>query len=240
MNSTNRRTGMLNGKLEWDVSPQGHLVIRADDQARQDIEDEGYDESDLGEVLEDVTSNGLQNVDPNEIGALTDAPILTDGERYWWYPQYETQSIVLELLSNGLVIFQKADVESTNESIVEDADNSKLLFSQEKAEAFFTELRELSQYSERTRELFEKIQNIYLELEKEIKSEITSKNRKEEDAFDMKRESVSESKTDMRSFMSIVTESDFQQVKGIKNTVKTTDAMKEKGGKKSNDLMKKV
>ena len=77
-------------------------------------------------VLEDMIENGFDRISPEDIGALTDAPIIGNlvfnskaaGEdwgnidwgktRVWWYPDYALRSFVDDLLEKGETIFQKA------------------------------------------------------------------------------------------------------------------------------------
>lgn len=64
------------------------------------------------------SGNGeLFQVSPEEVGALTDAPMFTDDVTYnedgtrvcagklWWFPGYELRSFAEELLAKGSVIF---------------------------------------------------------------------------------------------------------------------------------------
>jgi hypothetical protein len=44
------------------------------------------------EVLEYDLCNGYQSVAPEDIGALTDAFIITDGEQYWWDSNHQIRN----------------------------------------------------------------------------------------------------------------------------------------------------
>ena len=69
------------------------------------------------EIIEFQLANGWTLLRPEEICALTDAPILTDSEYYddlgavagaekvWWYPNYAVSSEVEKLLADGCVLF---------------------------------------------------------------------------------------------------------------------------------------
>jgi hypothetical protein len=75
----------------------------------------------LSELLDYELCNGWDMIYPEEIGALTDAPILSDdaqynddGELIWcdnvyWYPDYQVLSPVEELFKYDQVVFQKGE-----------------------------------------------------------------------------------------------------------------------------------
>jgi hypothetical protein len=76
---------------------------------------------DIFEFMEDATSNGWEWLSPEKIGALTDAPIITNDVEWdenrdeivglgdlWWYPQYELYDPLEEIQKNGFVVFTKA------------------------------------------------------------------------------------------------------------------------------------
>lgn len=98
----------------------GDLQITADHDERNQLrEDRGADadfESDkyTAEMLEPVICNSEYDwVLPEEIGALTDAPILgtrdQEGkpEACFWFPNYQVTSPQRELHEHGVCIFQK-------------------------------------------------------------------------------------------------------------------------------------
>jgi len=70
----------------------------------------------LGDVLEHMLCNSeYQWVSPEELGALTDAPILgtydatgTNVIEAWWYPRYELRSPQQDLLEHGECVFKVA------------------------------------------------------------------------------------------------------------------------------------
>ena len=78
----------------------------------------------LSELFEDWLGNGWEFLRPEQIGALTDAPILTDEIIYgdlgnveflghvWWFPNYAIENEVETLLRNGKVIFSLAKGEA--------------------------------------------------------------------------------------------------------------------------------
>ncbi len=78
-------------------------------------------DSKLGEVIEWQLGNGWSWVRPEENGALTDAPILSDDIEYndhgdvvsvgavYWYPRYEVSDPVAQLLTDGSVDFVRVE-----------------------------------------------------------------------------------------------------------------------------------
>ena len=67
------------------------------------------DDQTLYELMGDFLSNGWQNVDPEEISALTDAPIFEapDG-RIYWHERYQVESAAEELVLGKTVMFDGA------------------------------------------------------------------------------------------------------------------------------------
>lgn len=98
--------------ITWHIDTAGNLVIeRQTDERPRDI----YD------ACEALTANdSFDWLRPEEIGALTDAPIIAqDVERndtgelvstgaIFWYPQYETTDEISELMERGRLIFTRA------------------------------------------------------------------------------------------------------------------------------------
>ena len=67
------------------------------------------------EAIEDVLCNGLTWVSPEDVGALTDSLILSEGSHnddgsfpqdvdIWWFPEYQTVAPGEKLLENDFVI----------------------------------------------------------------------------------------------------------------------------------------
>lgn len=100
--------------MKYTILENGDLLITADPdniELNQPWED----------TLESVLCNGLHSVPPEYIGALTDAPILTDccpdyenecildeSCAFWWYPDYMIKDITEELKQHGKIIFTKS------------------------------------------------------------------------------------------------------------------------------------
>lgn len=103
------------GDLEISVSRAEQSVIKAEKNLREFLSNDYL--YDLFEKL--VNNSDLDWIFPEEIGALTDAPILgnrdDDGEptSVWWYPQYQVRSPQEDLAEDGQVIFQKAQAEQS-------------------------------------------------------------------------------------------------------------------------------
>lgn len=106
---------MENGDLQITLDPESAKEV---DPATLDSDNTMYD------LFEPVVANGLSWVSPEDIGALTDAPILSDSPtddqgnpdpkaNYWWYPNYQVESPVRELVEKGSVIFKKASKDTT-------------------------------------------------------------------------------------------------------------------------------
>jgi hypothetical protein len=114
--------------MEFNIQENGNLQIVAEPSdipeltemlERTPHKDHGF----LADLLEHTgwTPNGrLYQVFPEQIGALTDAPILSDNVEHldagqvnvrgkvWWFPAYEIRSFAEDLIANGEVIFTAA------------------------------------------------------------------------------------------------------------------------------------
>ena len=105
--------------------PDGNLRIQLLPEHRQDVQ-EIQDNEEWGitikflEVIEYQLCNGWREVRPEEIGALTDAPILTDDwdendmgeltriDNVWWLPEYAVVDEVQKILDQGYIDFTLA------------------------------------------------------------------------------------------------------------------------------------
>jgi hypothetical protein len=122
--------------LKYSITQNGNLLLELEPEDKEEVaelyekathKDHGF----LADLLEYTgwSANGhLYQVPPEAIGALTEAPILTDDSRYiypddpqsgdepqgeadgriWWFPGYEGRSFGEELLRDGQVIFTYA------------------------------------------------------------------------------------------------------------------------------------
>ncbi len=113
--------------MKFEILADGNLEITIDAEAQKELQ-EMYDcdpnrfmkDETMYTVFEFVVCNGLSWVDPSDIGAMTEAPILgvvstynedTDKityEQVFWYPDYCVISPQEELCKYGKVIFQGA------------------------------------------------------------------------------------------------------------------------------------
>lgn len=100
------------------------LIFLADNQGRSDLayafNEGGYPRAE-SEVLGEVMGNGLEWIQPEEIGALTSAPIFgNDAERndmgdlircddVFWFPDYCLRDPWEELRNKGRVVFPRGE-----------------------------------------------------------------------------------------------------------------------------------
>lgn len=116
-----------------EKTPEGNLRLVLLPEAREDLLDlrraEESGEKSTGdieaEVLEDLICNGFTHIRPEDVGALTSAPIISDdfatdrwgqtfvppGGTVYAFMRYETRSIVDDLLEKGAATFTGAKVE---------------------------------------------------------------------------------------------------------------------------------
>lgn len=111
--------------MHYSIQPNGSLKIIACNSSRADLaqafSDGGYHKAE-SHVIDQIVGNGLSFVSPEQIGALTNAPIFGEGvylddagqaclepnARIWWYPQYETIDPWAQLKNTGAVEFRLA------------------------------------------------------------------------------------------------------------------------------------
>lgn len=104
-------------------TPKGHLCLQAEPADRDMLDDltarvGHHDTLFLHELFEETgwSSNGqLRLLSPESVGALTDAPIVTDDMTFendgsttvpgqvWWFPEYAVVSLSDKLRKNGAV-----------------------------------------------------------------------------------------------------------------------------------------
>jgi len=118
--------------MNFEILPNGNLKITSTKEDRPYLEDmldtcTDTDHGFMAELLEYTgwASNGrLHQVAAESIGALTDAPILTDEMdfsdeafvptgRIWWFPDYAVVSFAQELIRKGEVAFAAAPQDKT-------------------------------------------------------------------------------------------------------------------------------
>ena len=110
-------------RVDYEITSEG-LVFTADEETRQEIQelfDAGkgfYDRE--GEILEHSICNGLSYVQPEDIGALTDATILSDDSpdddgnfhpdaQFFWDCNYQVTDWTETLKETGTFTFTKGD-----------------------------------------------------------------------------------------------------------------------------------
>ena len=112
----------MTGTVETYIDENGNLII-CNPQPGIDwerLKSLPHDEA-LAELLEYQTSNGYEWIQPYEIAALTDAPILAwdavrddkgdliDPGAVYWFSNYQLQDAISILKRGGVVTFYKAD-----------------------------------------------------------------------------------------------------------------------------------
>jgi hypothetical protein len=114
--------------MKFNIDANGNLELTREEAEKEELQemldkathkDHGF----LADVLEDTgwQPNGmLYQVQPEWIGALTDAPLLADDVDYsdddtptvtgtvWWFPNYMVESFAETLIRTGKVVFTKA------------------------------------------------------------------------------------------------------------------------------------
>jgi hypothetical protein len=120
----------LLGKLRIKLTPAGREELEGqlltDGEEYRDSDPTGYQwkrghNEIFHDLLEDHLCNGWEMVPPEDIGALTSSPILSDsavrddddkltsiGDVYW-FPEYQVKSELEELLEKGFVDFTLAE-----------------------------------------------------------------------------------------------------------------------------------
>jgi len=107
--------------VELDKQVNGDLRITLLPEAREDVQEISSSQqlsadAKLAETIEWHLGEGWSFVNPEDIGALTEAPILSEDVDYdnrgqakvgvvFWYPEYEVKDPVEQLLENGFVDF---------------------------------------------------------------------------------------------------------------------------------------
>ena len=117
--------------LSWEELPNGDLKIKVDAETQAEIREkvDAGDTSDahFSDVLgiggtSCMAGNGFDFVRPDEIGALTDAPLIAydvqrddngdlqvnDATKIWWYPGYQVRSPLQDLAEKGETVFTVA------------------------------------------------------------------------------------------------------------------------------------
>jgi hypothetical protein len=105
--------------IRLTLTAEGKVFVQeAIDDGTTNVESDSF----LSDLLEYNTSNGWTLVKPEDVGALTSAPILSDdfdrdentdklrrmGEHYW-HERYQIESAITEMVVEGYVDFQKGE-----------------------------------------------------------------------------------------------------------------------------------
>lgn len=107
--------------LGFTILKNGDLEITTDkpNSLRDSYENLDADYS-LYDAFDWLTSNGLNWINPEDIGALTSAPILSDSPcnddgtfpvdmKVFWFPEYQVESPLRTLVETGKVVFTAAE-----------------------------------------------------------------------------------------------------------------------------------
>lgn len=100
--------------MKYEILQNGNLKISVE------LDEEFNTDGDFFSCFEPVLTNGLSEVLPEMIGALTDSPIVSDecpdyeeevlnsdDCNVWWYPEYETTCFIEQLENQGYIIMTK-------------------------------------------------------------------------------------------------------------------------------------
>lgn len=119
--------------MKYEITPNGNLLFTSEPDDAEMLAElkerhEGVDVAFLDDLLEKAgwsTNGHLQSILPEDVGALTDSPIVTDdmsfvrdGEhvvngRVWWFPDYQVKNFADVLIEKGSVLFRLApDIEA--------------------------------------------------------------------------------------------------------------------------------
>lgn len=110
--------------VSFEIIERG-LVFTADEETMEEIQELMRDDKStywdvFSEVFEYPICNGLSWVHPEDIGALTDSPIFSDGapdddgnysddDQFFWFPEYMVTDPIEELATKGKVVFVKGE-----------------------------------------------------------------------------------------------------------------------------------
>ena len=115
------------GDITAEISDSGVTFrLEMDESVRDQLIEESSKGDVIYDLLEDFIGEGWEWVAPEDIGALTDAPIITDPNGYevisqvdsdevyyyyvYWYPNYMVQSPVEDLIEKGETFFELFNV----------------------------------------------------------------------------------------------------------------------------------
>ena len=96
--------------MDYKITENGNFVLLADNEDRAEMAKENREhgwyanESYIHEAL--FCDTGFSFTLPEDVGALTDSPIISDGTEVWWFPDY----MIIDpwkLLRQGRVEFVK-------------------------------------------------------------------------------------------------------------------------------------
>jgi hypothetical protein len=117
-----------NNYTNFEILPNGNLKITLTQDGKIELNriqteyaEDWIDYETLWNILEHQLCNGWDWLRPEQVGALTDSPILTNDVTYndngevekigqiWWYPNYMIDNLTEVLYNNGYIIFEKGE-----------------------------------------------------------------------------------------------------------------------------------
>lgn len=123
--------------IDLEKTVEGNLAITLNDAGQAEYVEieilhltQGFDES-FHRILEDHLANGWENLRPEEIGALTCSPVLSqdvtrdaegkviDVGTVYWFPDYQVRDVIEELRDKLRVVFTGVEKAEDNPFIRE-------------------------------------------------------------------------------------------------------------------------
>lgn len=109
--------------MDYTILNNGDLLITIEEDEKDNLLDtygNVLPDTEITTALEPLFCNGLHYVLPEHVGALTDAPLISDTCPYgdnsevdcedcsiWWFPNYMIENCLDTLYNTGQVIFKK-------------------------------------------------------------------------------------------------------------------------------------
>jgi len=91
---------LINGNLEMSATKKEQRQFKKNFSHRQSISESQF-------IRDILASYNYTEILPEECGALTSAPLITDGTNVWGYMDYQVRSFIEELYNGNTIIFQK-------------------------------------------------------------------------------------------------------------------------------------
>jgi len=107
-----------NGDLKITLNPEGKIELT---ETQEQYKDSWNDFDLFYNIIDYHLCNGWTRLYPEDVGALTESPILSQDVSYndngdietvgdiFWYPNYQVENLAEKLLENGYLIFSKGE-----------------------------------------------------------------------------------------------------------------------------------